>query len=151
MNTTIERQCEDCKGTGLYVGFAEKDGAAVVCSTCDGTGRELLVIKVTPFTGRKERLNVKRVFRCNPGIGLGPSEEFGGLSYVDWKTGKPFPQGSEMRGYFCPAWYYQCADFDKKPDWPQCGLGAFADCKHFKKKQKCWERWDMEYTDGYRA
>lgn len=27
----IKQECSACNGTGLYVGFAEKDGAAVVC------------------------------------------------------------------------------------------------------------------------
>lgn len=35
----IECECNACKGTGLYVGMAERDGAAVVCYTCKGTGK----------------------------------------------------------------------------------------------------------------
>jgi hypothetical protein len=27
----VEAECRACGGTGLYVGFAEKDGCAVVC------------------------------------------------------------------------------------------------------------------------
>ena len=32
-------ECESCKGTGLYVGMAEREGSAVVCHTCKGTGK----------------------------------------------------------------------------------------------------------------
>jgi len=34
-----ECECSACKGTGLYVGMAEREGAAVVCSRCKGTGK----------------------------------------------------------------------------------------------------------------
>lgn len=37
MTRTIIIECQACKGTGLYKGMAERDGAAVVCSHCHGT------------------------------------------------------------------------------------------------------------------
>jgi hypothetical protein len=154
---TIEYDCEcdSCKGTGLYQGFAEKDGAAVVCHTCDGKGwfHEKITYKETD-KNRKGRKGIKRVFITNPGIGIGEGpvdgkklklEDFGGLSYADWAAGKEFGEGTEMRAYTCPAWWYQSADNDKKPEWKECQFcGCFSDCKHYHDKAKCWERFDKE-------
>ena len=39
MKRTIVIECQACGGTGLYKGMAERDGAAVVCSCCNGTGK----------------------------------------------------------------------------------------------------------------
>jgi len=151
MNHIIEfdEQCKPCKGTGLYVGMAEYDGAAVVCHTCKGTGLHHVKIEYNDFTGRKERLNIKRVFETNPGIGVGEGKQrfslsdFGGMPYKEWLQGLPFPKKSEMRKFTCPAWWYQSADYDLKPNWDKCGWGgSFSGCKHFHEKDKCWEQWD---------
>ena len=148
-------ECEDCKGTGLYVGFGEQDGAAVVCKSCEGKGwfHEKITYKETDKK-RKGRRDIKRVLQTNPGIGVGEGgkdgkkfklEDFGGMSYEDWVAGKKFGKGTEMRKYSCPAWWYQCVDYDKKPKWDECiGCGCFSDCKNFKTKDKCWERFDKE-------
>jgi len=146
----IERQCTDCNGTGLYVGMAEHNGAAVVCHGCRGTGKEIIEIDNTPFTGRKERLDVKCVYQTNPGICMGTGnghtlEEFGGMPYKEWALGLKFPKGSEMRKYTCPAWFYQSADYEKKPNWKECGGGSFSACSSFPNKEKCWKRWDKEF------
>jgi hypothetical protein len=80
-------------------------------------------------------------------VGVGNNctlETFGGLPYEDWKAGKPFTPGTEMRRSTCPAWWYQCTDYDKKPNWDECGFGVFSKCKHFAEKQRCWERSDSE-------
>lgn len=143
-------QCGSCNGTGLYVGFAEKSGFAVVCRSCKGTGKGTgkrhETITYDDFDKRKERKGVKRVLQTNPGIGVGlgqmkgdsefPSftgiESFGGLSYKDWKAGKPFGKGTEMREFTCPAWWYQGADYKKKPSWEECiGCGSFSGCQMF--------------------
>jgi len=51
----------------------------------------------------------------------------------------------KMRNYTCPAWWYQIADYKRKPDWDECLiLGSFSSCAHFSKKEKCWEKWDKE-------
>lgn len=147
---TIKRECASCQGTGLYVGFAEHDGAAVVCYTCNGTGCEMLKIDVTPFTDRKPRTGVLRVYRTNPGIGIGSGhgcrlEDFGGIPYSEWTRGVQFIDGTEDRAHTCPAWFYQCADGERKPCWKECGLGLFSSCSSFPSKAKCWERWDREF------
>jgi len=155
---TIEYDCycSDCGGSGLYVGFAEHDGFAVVCHGCAGTGKQHKKYTYEDFDGRREKKGIKRVLETNPGIGVGLGkpgdgknltiESFGGLSYEDWKNGKPFVLGTEMRAYSCPCWWYQCADYDKKPDWKECIFcGSFSGCEHFKNKHKCWEKFDKEH------
>lgn len=145
-------QCKACKGTGLYVGLAEHDGFAVVCHRCDGTGKRHEIIEYDDFDGKEKRKGVIKVLETNPGIvaGVNPEqgftlENFGGMPYEDWLKGKPFPARSEMRQFTCPAWWYQSADYEKKPDWDWCrACGSFSGCKHFATKEKCWERFDKE-------
>lgn len=57
---TVKCECTDCGGTGLYTGWNCHDGATSVCDTCKGTGAT--EISYTPFTGRKEKKGVIRVF-----------------------------------------------------------------------------------------
>ena len=145
----VQAECEACKGTGLYVGLAERDGFAVQCSKCLGTGEVTLTFRWRDFEGRKRRERVLRVLRANPGIVAGTGnghapELFGGMPYEEWRAGKPFPPGSEMRAFTCPAWWYQSVDYEQKPNWPECGWGRFSDCQHFPTKAKCWARWDAE-------
>ena len=155
-------ECEACKATGLYVGFAEKNGAAVVCRNCGGTGKQHVKFTYNDFEGRRSRKNIKRVFQVNPGIWIGTGETkaheklklkyFGGMPYEDWFAGKLFPEQSEMRRFVCPAWWYQSVDCNKKPNWDECsGYGSFPDCKHFKNKTKCWKQWDAEHKKKKRA
>lgn len=148
----FDTQCKSCNGTGLYVGMAERDGFAIVCSTCKGTGKFRLVIEYKDFEKRKKQKDVKRVLQVNCGIIVGTRKDdnsldsFGGMSYKDWLAGKEFRRGMEMRAFTCPAWYYQSADYDKKPDWEECTGwgGSFSSCSEFSTKSKCWERFDKE-------
>lgn len=146
----IEHECDACRGTGLYVGFAEHDGAAVVCNICKGTGKAVFDMDYKMFTGRKKRSGVKHVFQANAGIGIGTGggkyklSDFGGLPVKDWEKGKPFGPGTEMREFTCPAWWYQTVDYKKMPEWKECGGAMFSKCEHFKNKAKCWERFDKE-------
>lgn len=146
-------RCTACDGTGLYVGFAEKDGAAVVCGKCKGTGCYKFRLEYEPFTGRRIRAGVERVYRVNPGIGIGEGpgfglEEFGGMPADEWAGGKPFPPGSEDRKHVCPAWWYQSADYKKKPGWEKCIRcgSSFPGCRHFSDKARCWAEWDAEFA-----
>ena len=144
-------ECSTCKGTGLYAGMAESDGAAVVCSRCGGTGARHIVNEYAPFTGKKITPDIKRVYRVNPGIGIGEGsgcklEDFGGMPVDLWKAGYDFPDGSEDRLHTCPAWFYQCANDKRKPSWRECAFGMrFYDCEHFGSKSHCWAKWDKEY------
>jgi len=160
----IDKFCDSCGGTGLYVGYAEHDGAAVVCHTCKGDGHYKQTISWTPWlksSKRKRRDNVERVFLTNPGIGIGRGplrdgsilklEDFGGAEYDKWLDlgKKAFHKGSEMRKYTCPAWWYQSTDYDKKPDWNECiGCGSFSECKNYKTKHLCWDRFDKYGKKG---
>lgn len=143
-------KCKACKGTGLYVGFAEKDGAAVVCHDCDGTGKYHFRYEYEEFTRKVPANNVKWVFQTNPGIGVGEGEgfkfsDFGGMSYEDWKSGKKFTDDMAMKNYTCPAWWYQSVDYDRKPHWKECICsGSFSNCKLFKDKYICWARFKKE-------
>jgi hypothetical protein len=144
----VSQECSACKGSGVYVGFAEKDGYAVVCNRCKGTGCEVFVHRYTDFTKRKVLDNVKIVLEANPGIfvGCGEGFNFGGIPYEEWLRSGKFPEGAEMRNYVCPAWWYQLADYKRKPEWAECiKCGAFSDCGRFSNKAKCWERFDREH------
>ena len=55
----LQIQCRSCNGTGLYCGFAEPKGTAVVCRNCGGSGAE--IIRYEPYTGRKPRVGVSQV------------------------------------------------------------------------------------------
>ncbi len=144
--------CPSCEGTGLYIGFAENNGAAIVCHTCKGTGCHHVKIEYEDFEQKVSHKTAKRVFQSNPGIGIGSGKgyslsDFGGMPYNDWINGNPFPNQSEMRKYSCPAWWYQSADYKKKPDWKECEIGGtFSGCASFKNKDKCWKRFDKETT-----
>lgn len=53
-------ECQSCSGTGLYRGFAEPKGTAVVCCSCKGTGQTENG-KVL-FSGVKKKVGVERVY-----------------------------------------------------------------------------------------
>jgi hypothetical protein len=155
-----DAECRSCGGTGVYVGFTERDGFGVVCSTCRGTGCERLRQEWHPFTGRRRCHDVTRVLKNNPGICTGSGrdgeftqEDFGGIPYEDWLAGRGFPKGSEMRKFTCPAWWCQSADYARRPDWEEChdnpGL-RFSSCRHFHDRAACWERFDREQPEEAR-
>lgn len=146
--------CKDCKATGLYCGMAERDGAAVICHTCKGSGKAHHVFEYEEFEGRKKRSDVQQVFQTNPGICIGTGktgefklEDFGGMPYAEWLDSKPFKDGMENRKFTCPAWWYQGADYKRKPEWKECGGPgcSFSNCKSFSTKAECWKRWDKEF------
>lgn len=55
----IKQQCESCSGTGLYRGFCEGPGEAVVCVYCQGKG--WIEHQYKEFTGRKKRKGVNKI------------------------------------------------------------------------------------------
>jgi len=144
--------CTSCGSTGLYVGVGERDGAAVVCHTCKGTGEKTIRVEWDDFEGRGRRDGVERVYETNPGICIGTGKparfalsDFGGMLYQDWLDGRQFERGMENRGFTCPAWWYQSANYNLKPKWDACLIaGSFSDCPHFTNKAACWSRWDRE-------
>lgn len=67
MRKEIKVECRECGGTGLYRGFAEREGTAVVCLRCNGTGCRKIMFEVgeiiyTPYLGRKKRQDVHFVY-----------------------------------------------------------------------------------------
>lgn len=55
----IIEQCPACNGSGVYSGFAEAKGTAVICQQCDGQGWSEYQYK--PFEGRKKKRGIKTV------------------------------------------------------------------------------------------
>lgn len=146
----VDAECPDCRGRGLYVGMGERDGAGIVCSRCKGAGHRLLTLTYRDFEGRKVPKDVTRVYACNPGIVTAPSVVPGGVPTQAWLDDEKAPSlpGREMRAHTCPAWWYQTADYAKKPDWKECNEslgGTFSRCPSFANKAACWERWDREH------
>ena len=147
---TWTQECDKCLGRGLYIGMGERDGVAVVCYLCKGTGELHRAVAYTPFTGRRPSPEVVRVFAVNPGIVLTPAAK-GGITGVEWykQSHSAFEPGREAREFFCPAWWYQYADHTKKPDFPECiKIGSFTDCPEFSQKARCWERWDAKEANN---
>ena len=142
--------CKSCKGTGIYIGMAERDRAGVVCHTCNGTGCHYFSYEYEDFKERKRTDKVIRVFEINPGICIGKGDDlllrdFGGMDYDKWFKDNPFPDKSENRRFTCPAWWYQLADYSKKPHWCEeydFYCGSFSSCEQFKNKDQCWKRFD---------
>lgn len=105
-----EIDCESCKGTGVYVGFAEHDGAAVICHSCNGNGKQNFSQTFTKFTGKKKKSGIKRVYDGSHGYvisakdvindeGLFPFSQ-AGVDYNEWfEDGKePLP----LKFLMCP-------------------------------------------------
>ena len=82
----VKAECSSCGGTGLYVGFAEPRGTAVVCGTCKGTGCE--EIRYTPFSSRKPKSGVHEVRQSHGtfvATGVGPTG--GRVTYDQFRNG----------------------------------------------------------------
>ena len=141
----FDEKCKACGGTGVYVGMAERDGTGVVCHSCKGTGCFHFMHEYEDFSCRTTKPELRVIYEVNPGIVVAPGVVPGGMCYNDWLAGQPFPKGSEMRQHTCPAWWYQCADYSKKPNWTNCcGVGTFYKCSQFELKETCWILWDKE-------
>lgn len=83
----VKIECKYCDGTGLYRGFAEPAGVAVVCLGCGGTGCGEL--SFTPFSKRKEKDGITTVRRSRGSlvaIGVGPSG--GSVTYREFQQGR---------------------------------------------------------------
>ncbi len=153
MKRTIVIECPSCKGTGLYKGVWERDGAAVICWDCKGTGKTEFTYN--EFEGRKEREDVTRVFEGNFGYTHsdkdtttkeGVTFHFSkyGCSYEEWKKGiKPTP----MEELYCP--YVYCNEGRGNEPCNRCkqglkGFGSISNCKFYSDKAKCWEEWHKD-------
>lgn len=84
---TVKAECKSCGGTGLYSGFAEPKGTAVICLECGGTG--CMKITYTPFTKRRGDTGIHTVRRsCGSFIGAGVGPVGGSITYKEFQQGK---------------------------------------------------------------
>jgi len=146
---TMIIECPDCKGTGLYVGCAERDGAAVVCYNCNGTGQK--EYKYREFTGRNKRNNVKRVYLpsdyvigaddvvTDEGVTLHFSQY--GCTYEEWLNGaEPKP----MEELVCPRMVYPSVQGVEPCS--QCKGELIPGrrislCRYYSGKANCWKEY----------
>jgi len=85
----IKQECEHCGGTGLYSGFAEPRGTAVVCLGCTGRGWNILTYK--EFTHRKHKKGIKTISISRggflaSGVGAVPKTE---MTYEEFEKKYP--------------------------------------------------------------
>jgi hypothetical protein len=64
--TRLREECDSCGGTGLYCGFCEPAGTAVICIHCNGQG--WVWHEYREFAGRKKRRGVKSISRSRGGF-----------------------------------------------------------------------------------
>ena len=141
-------QCPECKGTGLYKGMCEQDECAVECTKCHGTG--FIYFQYEPFEARKERTNVKRVFKktcgfvhsdknctCQDGTVL-HFEDYG-CTYGEWLNGE---EPKPMEELYCPYLYYNkgigSEPLDKCRKNLELGM-RIPECQCYGEKEKCWK------------
>ena len=154
---TIKIECSRCNGTGLYIGMAEHNGAAVVCNSCKGLGET--TFSYNEFTGRKKRENVKRVYKGAYGYGISaedvttnegkflPYSQYG-CTYEEWLNGA---EPKHIEFLYCP----YMADNKGIGNEPLercryegrsiCGL--ISDCKFYDDKATCWKLLKLEVND----
>lgn len=70
MTKTIKQECPSCHGTGLYSGFCEGPGKAVVCHGCNGRGWNHYTY--TEFTGRKHKRGIRIIQESRGSLIIGP-------------------------------------------------------------------------------
>ena len=83
----IKTECIECKGTGLYIGFAEPKGTAIVCTQCAGSGCHEINFK--PFTRRKGKHGIKTVCKsCGSFVYNCVSPVVISITYQEFQKGK---------------------------------------------------------------
>lgn len=55
----VVAECDKCRGTGVYSGFAEPEGVGVICLFCKGSGAQIVYLR--RFKGRKRREDIRLV------------------------------------------------------------------------------------------
>jgi len=148
-------QCKSCGGTGVYVGMAEHEGAAVVCTTCNGTGEQAYKFEYTPFAGRQVRGGVERVYVSGMGYCIAPKkltfDNIGeidmsreGVSYNEFWNGK-MPGHVEKLG--CPMLADQGACDKIDGFTSECTHGSLRHCSMQQDKAECWKRFHEQKED----
>ena len=150
----VEVVCKSCKGTGLYQGMAERDGAFIQCWHCKGTG--CVKVSYELFEKRKPQPKCKRVYLSGGGYGITdkdittsegrfmPFSKYG-CTYEEWLDGK-IPEHIKFLG--CPMCMDKgaCHDIDGFVD--KCHilngkyLSSLRNCKHQCYMEECWERFE---------
>lgn len=144
--------CKPCSGTGLYVGLAERDGAAVVCFHCEGTGKDTFTY--SPFIERAAPPSKIKSVHVGRGYVLGHGFEGsdGGLPISEWEPGKTVPADEKL---YCP-YLYTGQKFCSKPEkWhpdyepaaPVLAGQRISECKHWDDKADCWRLFDAGAPD----
>jgi len=153
----LKIECQSCQGTGVYQGMAERDGAAVICHTCKGTGCQDYTFRYNDFEGRIKKRGVERVYLSGYGYCISPKPitlsngtfvDFPneGVSYGDFLKGN-MPKHIKQMG--CPMMADQGACHNKKGFVDNCGklngsyLSYIPSCKHGN-KMECWDRFEKE-------
>lgn len=156
-------QCQSYKGTGVYVGMAERDGAAVVCHTCKGTGAYNYKFEYEDFTGLKQRNDVSRVFKQSYGFVIAPRKlEFKNIGEIDMTeegvSYKDFQNGAmpkHVKKLACPMQADQSSCHNIKGFVNECErldgdmlLGRMlTQCKNKQNKLDCWKRFELAQTE----
>lgn len=139
---SVSAVCRSCKGTGLYVGMAERGGAAVVCSTCKGTGETTVTYE--PFVRRADPPESVTSIHVARGYTLDPAHHLcdGGIPVEQWEPGKSVPADEKL---YCPFLYTQqdwCAHPDPKWGGSPVGVGGLiSECPLWNEKAECWQRY----------
>jgi hypothetical protein len=145
----VDIECKSCGGTGLYVGLAERDGAAMVCSTCKGTGKYHHKFTYKEFKERTKRKDVRRVFKTSCGFVHTPDDtevdgktikfSQSGVSYEKWLNGgEPLP----LKTLYCPKmWTGQ--KWDSKTCTEHCLVGdSINHCPYRENMAACWDEYE---------
>lgn len=84
----LKCECSSCRGTGLYSGFAEPKGTAVICHSCEGQG--WVNLSYTEFVGRKKKRGIKSI-RISKGafIATGVGGTGAVMSYAEFERKYP--------------------------------------------------------------
>lgn len=83
----VKIECRACGGTGIYSGFAEPEGVAVICVKCRGSGCE--EVTFVPFVRRRGHREIHTVRQSRGsfiGTGIGPAG--GSITYKEFQQGK---------------------------------------------------------------
>ena len=157
MKTKIVRiECKSCKGTGLYQGFCEKEGCAVICTNCKGQG--VSTETYIEFTGRNKLKGIERVFKTSGMFYHAPKNTFfeddkvtirfedGGCTYDKWLNGaEPKP----VKDLYCPYIWDRNSYPIKRCDG---GMNTFSskitDCKFQCDKLECWRLYEEKNEEG---
>ncbi|MDD2434982.1 MAG: hypothetical protein PHO63_01885 [Bacilli bacterium] len=165
LGTSIKCTCEQCKGTGIYKGFAEKDNLGVICHHCNGKGYQVLNLEndhklyqneedliiyhtkqniiskvVHLFTKKQTRDDIDYVI-YEVGRYLSPTWllENGADEYQVIRY-QNFLNGGyplPLKDYTCPLHISQC--YGEEEFYNDCDLGLPSQCQKYG-EDECWDK-----------